>query len=83
MPGRNRTPPGNYQVIQFLPESLDGDPGYQIKHLNEGQEQIARESELAAGRDVTAPSAPASIPNVHPPQIERLYNARSDGVVTV
>jgi hypothetical protein len=44
--GRNTPPPGNYQVIRFLPESLDGDAGYQIKHLYEGKEYVARESEL-------------------------------------
>jgi hypothetical protein len=40
---RNASPRGTYQIIRFLP---DGEPGYQIKHLNEGQEHVARESEL-------------------------------------
>jgi hypothetical protein len=44
--GRNAPPLGTYQVIRFLPERKDGDPGYQIKHLNEGEEHVARESEL-------------------------------------
>jgi hypothetical protein len=43
---RNTTPPGTYQVVRFLPERKVGDPGYQIKHLNEGEEHVARESEL-------------------------------------
>jgi hypothetical protein len=44
--GRNAPPLGTYQVIRFLPERKDGDPGYRIKHLNEGEEHVARESEL-------------------------------------
>jgi hypothetical protein len=43
---RNASPRGTYQIIRFLPERKDGEPGYQIKHLNEGQEHVARESEL-------------------------------------
>jgi hypothetical protein len=44
--GRNPPPLGTYQIIRFLPKRKDGDPEYQIKHLNEGQERVARESEL-------------------------------------
>jgi hypothetical protein len=44
--GRNAVPLGTYQVIRFLPERKDGDLGYQIKHLNEGEERFAKESEL-------------------------------------
>jgi hypothetical protein len=42
--GRNA--PGKYQVIKFLPQQKDGEPEYQIRHLNEGHERVARESEL-------------------------------------
>jgi len=44
--GHNTAPAGTYQVIRFLPERKDGDPGYQIKHLIEGEEHVARESDL-------------------------------------
>ena len=44
--GPNTPPPGTYQVIRFLPELIDRDPGYRIKDLNEGEEYVARESEL-------------------------------------
>jgi hypothetical protein len=44
--GQNAPLRGTYQIIRFLPERKDGEPGYQIKHLNEGQEHVARESEL-------------------------------------
>ena len=30
---------GKYQVIRFLPQRKDGEPEYQIKHLNEGHER--------------------------------------------
>jgi hypothetical protein len=37
---------GRYQVIRFLPPRKDGESEYQIKHLTEGHERVARESEL-------------------------------------
>jgi hypothetical protein len=43
---RGRTAPGKYQVIRFLPQRNDGEPEYQIRHVNEGHECVARESEL-------------------------------------
>ena len=43
---RRRNAFGRYQVIRFLPQRKDGEPQYQIKHLDEGQERIAGESEL-------------------------------------
>jgi hypothetical protein len=45
-PAVRRSALGKYQVIGFLPQCKDGEPEYQIKHLNEGHERVARESEL-------------------------------------
>ena len=43
---RGQNTRGNYQVIRFLPQRKNGEPEYQIRHLNEGHECVARESEL-------------------------------------
>jgi hypothetical protein len=45
---RGQNPPGRYQILRFLPRRKDGEPEYQIRHLNEGHECVARESELRA-----------------------------------
>jgi hypothetical protein len=45
-PAVRRSALGKYQVIRFLPQRKDGEPEYQIKHLNEGHERVANESEL-------------------------------------
>jgi hypothetical protein len=44
--GQNAQPLGKCQVTRFLPQRKDGEPEYQIRHLNEGHEWVARESEL-------------------------------------
>jgi hypothetical protein len=43
---RRRNALGRYQVTRFLPQRKDGELEYQIKHLTEGHELVARESEL-------------------------------------
>jgi hypothetical protein len=43
--GRNAL--GRYQVIRFLPPRKDGEPEYQIKHLNEGHERLLGKASCA------------------------------------
>jgi hypothetical protein len=50
--GRNAPPRGTYQVVRFLPEHKDGDPGYQIRHLNEGRSTLLEKASCDR-RDVT------------------------------
>ena len=51
---RGQNTRGKYQVIRFLPQRKDGEPEYQIRHLNEGHECVARESELRSAVGMTA-----------------------------
>ena len=39
-------PLGTYQITRFLPQREDGEAEYRIRNLNEGDERVARESEL-------------------------------------
>jgi hypothetical protein len=43
---RRNAPHGTYQITRFLPQRKDGELEYHIRNLNEGHEQVARESEL-------------------------------------
>jgi hypothetical protein len=43
---RGRKGFGQYQIIRFLPQRKDGEPEYQIRHLDEEEEWVAGESEL-------------------------------------
>jgi hypothetical protein len=43
---RGRKAYGKYQVIRFLPQRKDGELEYQIRHVDEGDDCIASESEL-------------------------------------
>jgi hypothetical protein len=44
--GGNAPSRGKYQVTRFLPQRENGEPEYQIRHLDEEEEWIAGESEL-------------------------------------
>jgi hypothetical protein len=43
---RPAVPTGKYQITGFIPQDQTNEPKYRIKHLNEGEDRIAKESEL-------------------------------------